>query len=538
MDERPRLRFKIASESWEFELIHRLNHETFAGEIPQHRPTASGRLVDRFHDQNVYVIGLCGSELAGMVAVRGSRPFSLDQKLPDLEAYLPAGRSMCELRLLAVDRRFRAGRVLPALLAHVWRYCLQAGYDLALISGTTRQLKLYRHLGFVPFGPLVGTPGAQFQPMMLTLERFAGRARHLFRATPSRAAAASANFLPGPVTIHAEVQQAFQRRPESHRSSTFVAEFERTRRSLCALVGAGRVQILVGSGTLANDAVAAQLSLEAAPGLVLSNGEFGERLVDHARRFGLAFEAVECRWGQSFDLADVERRLTGSPAPGWLWFVHCETSTGVLNDLNALKTLCCPAGVRLCADAISSIGTVRVDLDGVYLASAVSGKGIGAFPGLAMVFLDHEPTPAPDVLPRYLDLGLYAASRGIPFTHSSNLLGALQAALMRVDWPQRFRELAETSAWLRARLGHLGFEVVAPEAVASPAVVTIALPGTVNSVALGGALERAGFLLSTNSDYLRRRNWIQFCLMGESSREQLAAALSALYELCFQRATA
>ena len=30
-------------------------------------------------------------------------------------------------------------------------------------------------------GPLIGTPGARFQPMMLTLERFALRARALFR---------------------------------------------------------------------------------------------------------------------------------------------------------------------------------------------------------------------------------------------------------------------------------------------------------------------------------------------------------------------
>jgi hypothetical protein len=59
---------------------------------------------------------------------------------------------------------------------------LREGFDLALISGTTRQLKLYEHLGFVPFGPLVGTPEALFQPMMLTLERFAPRAPQLFRA--------------------------------------------------------------------------------------------------------------------------------------------------------------------------------------------------------------------------------------------------------------------------------------------------------------------------------------------------------------------
>jgi GNAT superfamily N-acetyltransferase len=181
MIDRPRFRLKIASEGWEFEQIHRLNHKTFAEEIPQHASNAAGRLVDRFHEENTYAICLAGTELAGMVAVRGRRPFSLDQKVPDLDRYLPAGRSTCELRLLAVERGHRAGRVAPALLAYLWRHLLEQGYDLAIISGTTRQLKLYGHLGFIPFGPLVGSPEARFQPMMLTRERFGARAPILFR---------------------------------------------------------------------------------------------------------------------------------------------------------------------------------------------------------------------------------------------------------------------------------------------------------------------------------------------------------------------
>jgi hypothetical protein len=64
-------------------------------------------------------------------------------------------------------------------------HCLRAGYELALISGTTRQQRLYRHLGFIPFGPLVGEPGAQFQPMYLSLEAFQRRAR-MFRRVLGR----------------------------------------------------------------------------------------------------------------------------------------------------------------------------------------------------------------------------------------------------------------------------------------------------------------------------------------------------------------
>jgi len=48
--------FKIAAEDWEFEKIHKLNYQTFVKEIPQHEDDASQMLVDKYHDENVYII--------------------------------------------------------------------------------------------------------------------------------------------------------------------------------------------------------------------------------------------------------------------------------------------------------------------------------------------------------------------------------------------------------------------------------------------------------------------------------------------------
>jgi hypothetical protein len=166
------LQFKIADAPMEFEQIHRLNYQTFVEEIPQHAPNPEGRLVDRFHDENTYLICLDGDRLIGMLALRGNRPFSLDHKLENLDSYLPPNRRIIEVRLLSVARPHRHSQVLPGLLRLLSEHCIPQGYNLAIISGTVRQQKLYRHLGFVPFGPVVGTPPAQFQPMYLTLEVF------------------------------------------------------------------------------------------------------------------------------------------------------------------------------------------------------------------------------------------------------------------------------------------------------------------------------------------------------------------------------
>jgi len=526
--------FKFATEDWEFEQIHRLNYKTFVGEIPQHQPSPAQRLVDKFHSGNTYLICLKNRKLVGMLAVRGNRPFSLDQKLANLDSYLPPGRSICEIRLLAIEKKFRGAQVLQGILALLWQHGVEKGYDLAIISGTTRQFKLYQHLGFVPFGPPVGSGDAQFQPMYVTLETFEVTAREFLRSSPARSFHPSAvNFLPGPVAVRREVRRAFEQAPESHRGESFKKDFQATKQILCELVRAKNAGLLMGSGTLANDAVAGQLSLLKGHGLVLSNGEFGARLVDHARRFNLDFDALEFSWGKPLDLAAVKRKLSGKIA--WLWCTHCETSTGILTDLDALKTLCAENGTKLCLDCVSTIGTMPVDLTGVYLASCSSGKGLRAYPGIAMVFYSHETASAPDKLPRYLDLGFYARHSGTPFTFSSNLLHALHASVNRVNWERRFTETTELSAWLRERLVEMGFNLVGSGALLSPAVITISLPPEMNSQKIGEAMQEAGYLLSYNSEYLRCKNWIQICFMGECAKEKAVALANALNRVCFQR---
>src|SRR5262245_32478939 len=355
------LKFKIATEDGEFEAIHRLNYKTFVEEIPQHARNAEQRLVDKFHAENTYAICLDGERLVGMVTGRGQRPFSLDKKLPGLDSHLPPGHKVLEVRLLSVEKEFRNGFVFSRLVGLLAQHFKDLGYDMAIISGTVRQQRLYKHLGFVPFGPVVGTGEAQFQPMYLTLEKFLQMAKAL--SPPSDAVEKIlACYLPGPVDVHAEVREAFGREPISHRSDGFMADFRATKRLLCSLTRSSQVEILLGSGSLANDAVCAQLSLSNEPGLILSNGEFGERLIDHARRQQLECEVCQVGWGEPFDYAEVRRRLERNPRLRWVWAVHCETSTGILNELETLKTLCAARGVKLALDCISSIGTVAVDL--------------------------------------------------------------------------------------------------------------------------------------------------------------------------------
>lgn len=519
------LHYKIADQAAEFEAIHELNYRTFVEEIPQHPPNAARRLVDRFHDQNVYAICKAGEELVGMIAGRCARPFSLDSKLPGLDSHLPPHDRAVEVRLLAVRPDHRHQPVFARLVVQLARHFRAMGCDLAVISGTLRQLELYEHLGFRRFGPLVGSADAPYQPMYLTMDSWF---RNRSLAVPAEHARELARFLPGPVAVSAAVRRAFHAEPVSHRSPEFMAGMRRVRSNLLELTGAAHVALLLGSGTLANDAIAAQIRHHGGAGLVLANGEFGERLAAHARGWQLPHEVMRHAWGQAFDWEQL-RCHAQRTRPAWLWAVLSETSTGMTNPLARLRELGDSAGAALCVDAISAVGLVPVDLAGTWLASAVSGKGLAAYAGLAAVFHDGRIAPA-GALPPYLDLAAHEQAVGVPYTQSSNLLAALDCALTSTSWSGRFSRVARMDHHLRMRLAEQGLQPLTSGAAATPGIITLPMPQGCNAGGIARALMREGIVLAHESGYLQQRNWLQICLMGECDPavvERIPALLAA-----------
>ncbi|WP_147532578.1 aminotransferase class V-fold PLP-dependent enzyme [Bacillus marasmi] len=515
--------FKIANHPQEFQQIHQLNYQTFVKEIPQHHENEQEMLIDPYNDENTYIICIKETQVIGMIAIRDKRPFSLDKKIGQVEAALPKhieAKKPCEIRLLSVAKEYRHGRVFLGLAQFLARYSLRKGFDAAVISGTTRQLKLYRQMGFEPFAHLVGSEDAQYQPMYLTKETFD-------QSLAGRIIKPMIHFLPGPVPILPEIKAAFAAEPISHRSEAFIDHLTNTKKRLCQITNSQHVQILLGSGTLANDMIGAQLSLLNKPGLILINGEFGTRLKLQAERFGLIFDTIEKDWGQPILPQEILGKIkTDQTPPAWIWMVHSETSTGILNDLDAVKAIAAQHDIKLCVDCISSLGTVPIDLAGVYLASGVSGKALGAFTGLSFVFHQHHVMPSKR-LPNYIDLGLYEDNDSIPFSHSSNLINALHTAI-QMDNDARIRKINQRYHLIRNHLEERGMEILAPINHASPIIMTVVIPKSISSTAIGELIRYQGYQLHYRSDYLRERNWIQIATIGDYDVEDIEKMVSLL----------
>jgi aspartate aminotransferase-like enzyme/GNAT superfamily N-acetyltransferase len=526
------LQYKIATETWEFEQIHALNYRTFTEEIPQHEVNEGRSRIDRFNEENTYIIGLDGRVVVAMIAFRSNRPFSLDQKLDNLDDLLPPHKAKCEIRLLAVEKAYRNSFVFFRLAEALINYCLDNGFDMAIISGVMRQQKLYRHMGFVPFGGLTGNGGAQFQPMYVTEKLFQRKARAFQRIFSKQE---PISFLPGPVPMADEVKQAMGQTACSHRSPAFLNQLHQLRERLKKLTHAEHVQIMLGSGTLGNDAAAAQLSLLGQHGLILVNGEFGLRLTDHAQRAGLSFSSLEIPWGKAFDyqqiLAEVKKHNVG-----WIWAVHAETSTGVLQDLDKLKQIAQHTDSKLILDCCSSLGNTPIDLSGVFLATAGSGKGLASYAGLAFVFYHHE-IEISNSIPRYLDLGLYHSYESSPFTHSSNQLAALAAAIDQWEKKKIIERVSSLTDKLVNLCNQKGIPYLADDTCRAPGILTITLPKEFRSESVGRILAQKGFLISCNSSYLIENNWVQLAVMGHHEEKDLVRVTEELASLIGKKET-
>jgi aspartate aminotransferase-like enzyme len=549
-----RYTFKLAESDHEFEAIHRLNYRTFVEEIPQHPASGSGLLIDKFHDKNVYFIALRDDQLVGMVSAHGQPPFSVASRVKDPSIFERPGSRPMEVRLLAIEPGERNSAVVVGLLYTFYEFARDHGYTDLFISGVVERVGLYQRLGFTPLGQAVACGAASFIPMRVTFEQLQATLPKLIRLWQGRVfRAASATgesvadeemtpsgehepvcLLPGPVTVAPAVREAFLEPPIYHRGQEFIGRFEKVRRLLGDMVGGRDVALSNGSGTLANETIAATLAAELPAGdgprprgqrgIILVNGEFGQRLARQATRFGLNPRILSWNWGSPWNLDEVEAVLAEEAPGSWVWGVHLESSTGVLNDLPSLVRRAQKHGVRVCMDCISSLGAVPVNLRDVFLASGATGKSLGSYAGIAVVFADGKALPRvdPSRLPSYFDLAASLATEGPRYTFPSPVLRALQAALAPYATPEsaaaRYEQYAGLGMYVRRRLRELGLPPLAEEEVAAPVVTTFVPPGNDSTQDFVARCRSWGFSIGGQSGYLAERRFVQVATMGAVSR--------------------
>ena len=333
------------------------------------------------------------------------------------------------------------------------------------------------------------------------------------------------NLSTGPVQITAEVKQALISSPIPHRSKEFADLLETTSEILTKEYKVKNCFLLTGSGTLANDVMLHQVRSLGGKGLILANGEFGERLIDQAARTGLNFTTSKLAWGEPFDLQETEQLIRDQSA-SWMIFTHCETSTGVINDLNGLSIIAGKYKCRTYVDCMSTIGTRPIDLSMITMATASSGKGLASIPGIAIVLSNIDPVADP-ATPSYFDLAQYLSKSGVPFTLSSNLLYSLKTSIRQKLTNQQYSLSEAYSQKISALLSSAGFLRFNHN---NTHVFTL-VPSPDEYQSLIETFGRAGLIVSYESEYLRKRKWIQLALFNFYTERELMTVVDKLEEL-------
>jgi aspartate aminotransferase-like enzyme len=300
---------------------------------------------------------------------------------------------------------------------------------------------------------------------------------------------------PGPTPIPPEVLQALGRPILHHRTPEFEALFARVRRALAAVLETqAEVLVLAASGTGAMEAAVVNLLSPGDEAIVVRCGKFGERWAEICRAFGIAVHTVEAPFGESVPPERLLETMRAHPRAGAVFATQSETSTGVLEDIQAYAALTRETDALCVVDTVSSLGAVRCPMDawGVDVVVSGSQKGLMCPPGLAFIAANERAWRAVERAggPRfYWDLRAerrWQTKGQAQFTPAVSLLTGLDVALGLLEaegLPTVYRRHERLARATRAGVEALGLTLFA-RATPSPAVTAIVAPPGVDGEAV------------------------------------------------------
>ncbi|HMI90464.1 MAG TPA: aminotransferase class V-fold PLP-dependent enzyme, partial [Polyangiales bacterium] len=246
---------------------------------------------------------------------------------------------------------------------------------------------------------------------------------------------------PGPATTSDRVKHAQIVSDICPREHEFGAVVSAVRAKLGRVPAGGSdysAVLLGGSGTAAMESCLSSVIPADGHVLIAANGAYGERAIKIAQAYGIAHTALRQSWLAPIDLDAVVAALAAEPRTTHLFFVHHETTTGLLNPFEQLAGLCRERGVATIVDAVSSYAGMALDLNRApvdYLFSS-SNKCVQGFAGLGFVLARRSSLAATERHPRrgvYLNLfdnwQAQEADGQFLFTPPVQVVYALDAAL-------------------------------------------------------------------------------------------------------------
>lgn len=321
---------------------------------------------------------------------------------------------------------------------------------------------------------------------------------------------------PGPLTTTRTVREAMM-----HEFSTWDVDYNRIVQSIrerlvglatCDLANLGTytATLMPGSGTFVVESVIGSVIPPNGRLLVLNNGVYGARITTISRMLGLDTVELHQAEIESTDLGQVEQMLANDPGITHVAMVHCETTTGMLNPVEAVGEIVRRHGRVFILDAMSSFGGIPMSMEstGAHYLISSANKCIQGVPGFGFVVADRATLGGTEGWARSHSLDLLDQWREMEanggkwrFTSPTHVVSAFSQALDELETEggidaRHTRYIANQKTMVKG-MRDIGFRTLIEDEVQSPIITSFYYPDSAgfDFQKLYDALKSRGFVI-------------------------------------------
>ncbi|EGT3943771.1 TPA: alanine--glyoxylate aminotransferase family protein [Clostridioides difficile] len=311
------------------------------------------------------------------------------------------------------------------------------------------------------------------------------------------------NYAPGPTETRENVRLArAEKTTNPDIDIDFVEFYKKTCEKFGNIVGTKNdVYILSGEGILGLEAACASLTEKGDRVLVIDNGIYGEGFKDFVTMYGGEYVLFSSEYTKSIDIDELKAFLDEDSNFKYATVVHCDTPTGVLNDVSKICPLLKEYGILTVVDSVAGMVGERLSVDESKIDIILGGsqKAISAPAGLTIVGISQDAKNCiknrkTDVIGFYCNLNIwegYYEKKYFPYTMPISDIMGLDKALDNIleEGIENVLNRHEKIAYsVRKSIEEYGLELFLEEGY-SNTVTAIKIPESI------GALELTDYML-------------------------------------------
>lgn len=299
------------------------------------------------------------------------------------------------------------------------------------------------------------------------------------------------------------------------------------------------VRVLSGEGILGLEAACASLTEKGDRVLIIENGIFGEGFADFVKLYGGDPFFFRGDRKHKINVEELKKFLDKDSDFKYATVVHCDTPSGMLNDIDEICPLLKERGILTVVDSVAAMGGEDINVDEWKIDIALGGsqKCISAPPGLTLVSIseaafkamESRKTPIASFYCNLLAWKTYYEDKWFPYTPPiSDIVGLKVAVENLLEDPDIILRHDKIASATRAAVVYAGLDLYIKDGFSNTVTVIQVPHGIDDKKVRDYMVNNYNVMIAGSFGYLEGRVF-RIGHMGEGARiEKVSYALFAL----------